>query len=99
MSKHVIGLVLIDAPHSALNNAGTEPSQATENIVVVKTLRKGNQTYPYVSGQAWRNWWRTTLDEEFNWEVSPIERDKKLPLPRLILLPTMTMTFLVTCER
>lgn len=78
MSKHVIGLVLIDAPHSALNNAGTEASQATENIVVVKTLRKGNQPYPYVSGQAWRNWWRTTLGEEFSWELSPIERDKKI---------------------
>lgn len=78
MAKHIIGLVLIDAPHSALNNAGTEASQATENIVVVKTVRKENQTYPYVSGQAWRNWWRTTLGEEFNWELSPIERDKKI---------------------
>ena len=78
MSKHVIGLVLIDAPHSALNNAGTEASQATENIVVVKTLRKGNQAYPYVSGQAWRNWWRTTLGEEFDWKLSPIEREKKI---------------------
>ena len=78
MSKHVIGLVLIDAPHSALNNAGTEASQATENIVVVKTLRKGNQIYPYVSGQAWRNWWRTTLEDGFsNWCVSPITRSGK----------------------
>ena len=75
MSKHVIGLVLIDAPHSALNNAGTEASQTTENIAVVKTLRKRNQAYPYVSGQAWRNWWRTTLEGEFNdWCVSPITR-------------------------
>lgn len=78
MARNIIGLVLIDAPHSALNNAGTEASQATENIVVVKALRKGNQTYPYVSGQAWRNWWRTTLGEEFNWKLSPIERDKKI---------------------
>lgn len=78
MSKHLIGLVLIDAPHSALNNAGTEASQATENIVVVKTLRKGKAAYPYVSGQAWRNWWRTTLGEEFDWALSPIEREKKI---------------------
>jgi CRISPR-associated protein Cst2 len=78
MSKHLIGLVLIDAPYSALNNAGTEASQSTENIVVVKTLRKGSQTYPYVSGQAWRNWWRTTLGEEFDWSLSPIEREKKI---------------------
>jgi len=78
MSKNVIGLVLIDAPYSALNNAGTQPSQATENIVVVKTLRKGSQVYPYVSGQAWRNWWRSTLGEEFGWKLSPIERESKI---------------------
>ena len=79
MSKHLIGLTLIDAPHSALNNAGTEASQATENIVAVKKLQKGRDTYPYVSGQAWRNWWRTTLDQEFDdWNSSPIEREKKI---------------------
>ena len=77
MSKHVIGLVLIDAPYSALNNAGSEASQRGENIVVVKTIRRGSQTYPYVSGQAWRNWWRTTLQNEFNWNVSPITRSGK----------------------
>lgn len=79
MSKHLIGLTLIDAPHSALNNAGTEASQATENIVTVKRLQKGRDTYPYVSGQAWRNWWRTTLENEFDeWNSSPIEREKKI---------------------
>ena len=79
MSKHVIGLTLIDAPHSALNNAGTEASQATENIVAVKKLQRGRNTYPYVSGQAWRNWWRTTLEQEFDdWKSSPIEREKKI---------------------
>ena len=79
MSKHLIGLTLIDAPHSALNNAGTEASQATENIVTVKKLQKGRNTYPYVSGQAWRNWWRTTLEQEFDdWNSSPIEREKKI---------------------
>lgn len=79
MAKHVIGLTLIDAPYSALNNAGTEASQATENIVTVKKLQKGRETYPYVSGQAWRNWWRTTLEHEFDeWKNSPIEREKKI---------------------
>ena len=77
MSKHIIGLVLIDAPYSALNNKGSEASQRGENIVVVKTIRRGSQTYPYVSGQAWRNWWRTTLETEFNWNVSPITRSGK----------------------
>lgn len=79
MSKHLIGLTLIDTPYSALNNAGTEASQATENIVTVKKLQKGRNTYPYVSGQAWRNWWRTTLEQEFDeWSSSPIEREKKI---------------------
>lgn len=79
MSKHLIGLTLIDAPYSALNNAGMEASQATENIVTVKKLQKGRNTYPYVSGQAWRKWWRTTLEQEFgDWKNSPIEREKKI---------------------
>ena len=79
MSKHLIGLTLIDAPYSALNNAGEDTSERTENIVKVKTLRKGQNTYPYVSGQAWRNWLRTTLEQEFDeWNNSPIEREKKI---------------------
>ena len=79
MSKHLIGLILIDAPYSALNNAGEDTSERTDNIVKVKTLRKGRNTYPYVSGQAWRNWWRTTLEQEFDeWKNSPIEREKKI---------------------
>ena len=80
MSRHVIGLVLIDAPHSALNNDRTDPAQREQNRVFVKTLSKGDwkRTYPYVSGQAWRNWWRTTLEDEFNdWCVSPITRTER----------------------
>lgn len=77
MSNHIIGLVLIDAPHSALNNAGLEASQSTENTVAVKTLRKGRKTYPYVSGQAWRSWWRRTLEKDLKWRLSPIERADK----------------------
>ncbi|MYE91128.1 type I-B CRISPR-associated protein Cas7/Cst2/DevR [Candidatus Poribacteria bacterium] len=80
MSKHVIGLVLIDAPYSALNNAGSEASETADNRVVVKLLQKRKKDYPYVSGQAWRNWWRTTLDNEFNdWSVSPITRSEGKP--------------------
>ena len=81
MSKHVIGLVLIDAPYSSLNNAEKPRDRVNENIVIVKTLKKGRRRniYPYVSGQAWRNWWRTTLDQEFDeWKSSPIERDDKI---------------------
>ena len=81
MSKHLIGLTLIDAPYSALNNAGKPKVARYENEVIVKTLKKGRRlsTYPYVSGQAWRNWWRTTLVHEFDeWSNSPIEREDKI---------------------
>ena len=81
MSKHLIGLTLIDTPYSALNNAGKPKVSRYENEVVVKTLKKGlkGNTYPYVSGQAWRNWWRTTLEHEFDeWNNSPIDREDKI---------------------
>ena len=81
MSKHLIGLMLIDAPYSALNNADKPKDRPNDNIVVVKTLKKGRRgnTYPYVSGQAWRNWWRTTLEYEFDsWHNSPIDREDKI---------------------
>jgi len=81
MSKHLIGLILIDAPHSALNNADKPRVRRYDNEVVVKTLKKGRRqnTYPYVSGQAWRNWWRTTLEQEFeDWNNSPIDREDKI---------------------
>ena len=81
MSKHLIGLMLIDAPYSALNNADKPKDRPNDNIVVVKTLKKGRRgnTYPYVSGQAWRNWWRTTLEHEFDdWHNSLIDREDKI---------------------
>lgn len=78
MSKTVVGLMLIDAPHSALNNAGSDAGDRTDNIVRIKSIRKGNKVYPYVSGQALRYWWRTTLEDKFNWKMSPINRDKKI---------------------
>ena len=81
MSKHLIGFILIDAPYSALNNAGKPKISRYENEVVVKTLKKGRRqnVYPYVSGQAWRNWWRTTLEQEFDeWNKSPIDREDKI---------------------
>lgn len=70
--------MLIDAPHSALNNSGKDSSDRTENIVRTKTIRKGRKVYPYVSGQALRYWWRMTLEEKYGWKMSPIEREKKI---------------------
>ena len=78
MTNNVVGLMLIDAPHSALNNAGPDAGDRTDNIVRVKTIRKGMTRYPYVSGQALRFWWRETLEDKFDWEMSPITREKKI---------------------
>jgi CRISPR-associated protein Cst2 len=75
----VTGLVLIDAPASALNNAGIERGRLAENKVVVKKIRlRGREEYPYVSGQAFKRWWRDTLHERFGWPSSPISREKKI---------------------
>ncbi len=74
----VNGLMLIDAPHSALNMLGQEEGAATENQVVVKNIQRAGQNYPYVSAQALRYWWRNALATEKAWEMSPIEREKKI---------------------
>jgi CRISPR-associated protein Cst2 len=78
MRKFIHGFILIDAPHSALNNAGSDASERTGNIVRVKSIRKGNKIYPYVSGQAFKNWWRKTLEERYKWNLSPVKREKKI---------------------
>ena len=78
MSKTIVGFILVDAPHSALNNAGSDAGDRTDNIVRVKSIRRGRKVYPYVSGQALRYWWRDTLENKFKWNVSPIVREKKI---------------------
>lgn len=78
MSKTIVGFMLVDAPHSALNNAGLDAGERTENIVRVKAIRRGRNVYPYVSGQALRYWWRATLEEKYGWKLSPVIREKKI---------------------
>lgn len=78
MSTNIIGFMLIDTPFSALNNAGPEPGARTENLVAVKSIRKGKDIFPYISGQAVRYWWRDTLEQICKWKMSPIERTEKI---------------------
>ncbi len=66
------GAVLIEANGAALNNAGQESGTRTDNAIVVKQIRNGRLRYPYVSGQAWRRWWREVLYADFNWQPSPV---------------------------
>lgn len=73
------GLMLIDAPASALNNLGSIPGARTDNTVGVKMIRSKQGAYPYVSAQSFRYWLRTTLDAgEFDWIPAPIYREEKV---------------------
>jgi len=73
-----IGVLLFDMPHSALNNFGLSLESSYENAIAVKTIQKGKDTHPYISAQAWRYWWRNTLRDKEGWQLSPIERGKKI---------------------
>jgi CRISPR-associated protein Cst2 len=77
---HLTGLILIDAPASALNNAGNVAGERTDNKVAVKQIIKGFKSYPYVSAQAFRYWLRTTLEtnEDIEWNNAPIYRETKI---------------------
>lgn len=73
----VTGTVLIEANGAALNNAGQPEGLRVENAVVVKQIRIGRLRYPYVSGQAWRRWWREVLYADFGWTPSEVEKERK----------------------
>lgn len=72
------GLILIDVDVAALNNAGKSSTSSFDNAVATKTIKKNGLKYAYVSGQAWRNWWRDTLQKQQGWELSPIIREAKV---------------------
>lgn len=72
------GFMLIDVDVAALNNAGKSTSSNFDNAVATKTIRKNGMQYVYVSGQAWRYWWRDTLQRQIGWELSPIIRESKI---------------------
>jgi len=76
----VTGLMLIDAPASALNNSGEGiPNARTDNTVAVKAIRTGDGTFPYVSAQSFRYWLRTTLESgDWGWQNAPIYREEKV---------------------
>src|SRR2546421_11996313 len=78
MTTNVLGFVLIDAPHSALNMGQADATVADENKIPVKTIWRDGKSLPYVSAQAWRYWWRNTLESKFDWKMSPIDRQAKI---------------------
>lgn len=75
------GILLIDAPASALNNAGADTGASTDNTVAVKAIKtRSGDFYPYVSAQAFRFWLRNTLEQlpGNGWRSAPIFREKKI---------------------
>ncbi len=75
----VTGLMLVDAPASALNNAGNVPGSRTDNTVAVKAISTPEGTYPYVSAQSFRYWLRATLENgNGGWQKAPIYREEKV---------------------
>lgn len=75
----IIGLLLIDAPASALNNLGQIEGAITANASGVKYIRTREGAYPYVSAQAFRYWLRRTLEGgEWGWKAAPIFREQKI---------------------
>lgn len=75
----VTGLLLIDAPASALNNLGSIPGERVENTSGVKVIRTREGAFPYVSAQAFRYWLRTTAQSRIEgWKAAPIYREEKI---------------------
>jgi CRISPR-associated protein Cst2 len=73
------GLLLLDAPASALNNLGSIPGEREDNTVGVKLIRTRAGNFPYVSAQAYRYWLRTTLERRIeNWQAAPMYREEKV---------------------
>ncbi|MDD2962454.1 MAG: type I-B CRISPR-associated protein Cas7/Cst2/DevR [Bacteroidales bacterium] len=72
------GFILIDVDVVALNNAGKNTQSNNDNAIATKTIRKNGKSYVYVSGQAWRFWWREALQKNLGWTLSPIIREGKI---------------------
>jgi CRISPR-associated protein Cst2 len=72
------GFILIDVDVVALNNAGKNTQSNNDNAIATKSIRKNGRSYVYVSGQAWRYWWREALQKSQGWTLSPITREGKI---------------------
>ena len=72
------GFVLLDVDVVALNNAGSKKTDNYDNAVITKSIRKNGNNYVYVSGQAWRFWWRDSLQKNSGWNLSPVIREAKI---------------------
>jgi len=74
----VQGFILLDVDVVALNNAGKSTTSNFDNAVATKQIFKNGKRYVYVSGQAWRYWWREALQKNLGWRLSPVIRESKI---------------------
>lgn len=74
----VQGFFLIDVDVVALNNAGKNVMSNFDNAVATKSIIKNGRNYTYVSGQAFRFWWRDALQKNCGWTLSPVIREDKI---------------------
>jgi CRISPR-associated protein Cst2 len=77
--SQVTGILLIDAPASALNNAQKdEDVKNLANAVAVKFIETPQGRYPYVSAQATRAWLRRQITATDSAWGTPIHREEKV---------------------
>lgn len=75
----ITGLIVLDAPASALNNAGEAAGAKTDNQIAVKKIRTPQgEVLPYVSAQAFRYWLRQAAAEIPEWVSAPVFREGKI---------------------
>lgn len=72
------GFILLDVDVVALNNTGKSTESLLDNGTSTKKIMKNGRRYTYVSGQAWRYWWRETLKQDYSWNLSPVTRESKI---------------------
>lgn len=76
---YVTGLIVIEAPASALNNSGANRDSRTHNAVATKFISTPDGRYPYVSAQAYRSWLRRMLElGRGGWISAPVFREGKV---------------------
>lgn len=76
----IAGILILDAPASALNNSNRPADADYDNEVGVKMIRTKEGALPYVSAQSFRFWLRSTLDQHPGWaaHTAPIYRENKV---------------------
>jgi CRISPR-associated protein Cst2 len=76
----IAGILVLDAPASALNNSNRAADADYDNEVGVKMIRTKEGALPYVSAQAFRYWLRSTLEQQPDWaaHTAPIFRESKV---------------------